>query len=425
MKWLKDIFIGKSAEGKIIVLRLSDLNSWLMERSKNTEFDESLKDIYGRMEGAAADLDRDIKELRMAEPDASTPPKLLRAGLAARAEVVKQMESLAEKLVPPKEKEIESASEHHWTLVKGLERSVTTFARAKSYAAALFPKSSGSINSDLTKISRLLVELEEVIGKRRRELEEIWYSRELVAGLDEELSGIDDLNGKVKEEEGKLVELSASFAAMEANQKRLAASEQGKRTEDLKKSLDQKRQDLSQAEAEILDLIAPLTKALSRIMKQGSSDRLALQHQAIFEQLQSSPSRIQDSEIAGSLKELKGHLASLGLKDKKKEKILGHIDLLIKKKSLQIARARHVQLEEEIAELEGHLAESSREALHLKDALAQARKNIRSLEASLDRGRLDLASLEERAKRDERELKERLEKLAESAVEIDLSRGKG
>ncbi len=425
MKWLKDIFLGKGTEGKTIVLGLSDLNSWLEERSKSSEFEESLQKIYNRMEEVATDLDRDIKELRMAEPDASTPPKLLRAGLAARGEVVKQMESLAEKLVPPKEKEIESASEHHWTLVKGLERSVTTFARAKSYAAALFPKSIGSMNSDLTKISRLLVELEEVIGKRRKELEEIWYSRELVAGLDEELSGIDDLNGKVKEEEGKLAEISASFAAMEANQKRLAASEQAKRTEDLKKSLDLKRQDLSQAEAEILDQIAPLTKALSRIMKQGSSDRLALQHQAVFEQLQSSPSRIQDSEIAGSLKELKSHLASLGLKDKKKEKILGHIDLLIKKKSLQIARARHVQLEEEIAELEELLAESSREALHLKDALVQARKNIRSLETGLDRGRLDLASLEERAKRDERELKERLEKLAESAVEIDLSRGKG
>jgi len=327
--------------------------------------------------------------------------------------------------VPGPGNDIESASEHHWTLVKALERSVTTFARAKSYAAALFPKSVESINSDLTKISRLLVELEEEIGKRRKELEGIWYSKELVASLDEGLSRIDDLRAKVKEDEEKLGELSASLAAMEAEQKRLAASEQGQRTEDLKRRLDQKRQELSQAEVELADLIAPLTKALSRIVKQGSSDRLSLQHEAVFEQLRTMPSQVQDSEIAGSLKELKGYLASLGLKDKKKEKTLGHIDLLIKKKSLQIARARHSQLEREIEELKDHLAESSHEALHLKDALSQTRKTIRSLKLSLDKNRRDLDALEEKAKRDEGELKERLGKLAESLVEIDLSRGKG
>jgi len=91
--------------------------------------------------------------------------------------------------------------------------------------------------------------------------------------------------------------------------------------------------------------------------------------------LRTMPSQVQDSEIAGSLKELKGYLASLGLKDKKKEKTLGHIDLLIKKKSLQIARARHSQLEREIEELKDHLAESSHEALHLKDALSQNTQN--------------------------------------------------
>jgi len=176
---------------------------------------------------------------------------------------------------------------------------------------------------------------------------------------------------------------------------------------------------------ELADLIAPLTKALSRIVKQGSSDRLSLQHEAVFEQLRTMPSQVQDSEIAGSLKELKGYLASLGLKDKKKEKTLGHIDLLIKKKSLQIARARHSQLEREIEELKDHLAESSHEALHLKDALSQTRKTIRSLKLSLDKNRRDLDALEEKAKRDEGELKERLGKLAESLVEIDLSRGKG
>ena len=67
------------------------------------------------------------------------------------------------------------------------------------------------------------------------------------------------------------------------------------------------------------------------MMKQGSSDRINLQHKNVFEQLLESPSLVQDKDIAGSLEELRSHLATLGLKDKKKEKILDHIDLLIKK----------------------------------------------------------------------------------------------
>ena len=45
---------------------------------------------------------------------------------------------------------------------------MTTFGRAQRYVAALFPKNIESINSDLTQISRLLVDLEEEIGKKRR-----------------------------------------------------------------------------------------------------------------------------------------------------------------------------------------------------------------------------------------------------------------
>ena len=115
----------------------------------------------------------------------------------------------------------------------------------------------------------------------------------------------------------------------EAELKLLAASDEGKRTIELKKSLEEKREELARAKDEMLDLIAPLTKALSRIMKQGSSDRLNLQHGDVFRQLSKSPSMVQDLDVSGSLEELRSHLASLGLKDRKKEKTLDHIDLLI------------------------------------------------------------------------------------------------
>ena len=372
----------------------------------------------------AKGLSKDVSALISATPDPSTPPKLLRAGLAARGELVKQMESMNEKLMPPKRRDIESASQHHWALVKGLERTVTTFARAQRYVGAIFPKCLESINSDLTQLSRQLVDLESEIAKRRKVQEEIWYSKELVERLQEELSGIDDLKKKVSENEESLTRARNKLSADEAELKRIAMSREGRKTEESKKILEEKKEVLSLTESELRDLVAPLTKALNRIMKQGSCERLSLQHKDIFQQLLSSPSQVSDEDIAGSLVELRGHLAALGLKDRKKEKILDHIDLLIKRRSLEDARSRYSTLEKEIKDLRQQLDESSREAVRLKDAMASGRKSIRSLEAALNQSQIDQTSLQEKARLDGSELKERLTRLAGKQIDIILPPGK-
>ena len=112
------------------------------------------------------------------------------------------------------------------------------------------------------------------------------------------------------------------------------------------------------------------------------------------------------------------------MKDRKKEKTLDHIDLLIKKRSLQDARSRHSILEEEIKDLRQQLDESSREAMRLKDAMASGRKSIRSLEAALNQSHKDQTSLQEKARLDESELKERLTRLAGKQIDINLPQGK-
>ena len=422
MKWLKDIFSGKKDNKKTTGLALSEINSWLEERSHSSGFEEKLQSTYESVGEVARSLTQSIKALEAAEPDSSAPPKLLRAGLAARGEIVKQMESLAEKLKPPRGRDIDSASEHHWALVKGLERTVTTFGRAQRFTAALFPKEIEAVNRELTRISRLLVELEGEVMQRRSELEEIWYSRELVDKVKKDLSDLADLQERAKSEESRLAELSASFARMEEEQKRHASGKDGKKIAELKKSLEEEKLQLQKANDEMASLVSPLSKALSRIMKQGSSDRLVLQHGDVFEKLRTSPAQVKDGEIAGSLSELKEHLATLGLKDRKKEKTLEHIDLLILNRSLQEIRALQADLAKSIQDDEALLSEVNREPLQLKDQLSRTRKDLKSLEASLQKVREDLSLRQDQAGRHRAELKERLGKLANGPVEIDLDR---
>jgi len=424
LKWLKNFLGGKKAEEEAAILPLAEINSWLEERGKESGFAERLNEIYGRMDDVAKVLSKDISALAMASADDGTPPKLLRAGLAARGEVLKQLATLSEKLMPPKKKDPDSAFQHHWTLVKGLERTVTTFGRAQRYVAALFPRNIESINTDLAQISRLLVDLEGEIGKKRRVAEESWYSRELAERLQKELSAIDELKKKARQDEAMLTGITARLSGLEEEAKRLTASDEGKRAEELKRSLEKKKQDQSMAEDELADLIAPLTKALARIMKQGSSDRINLRHKNVLEQLLVSPSQVLDKDIAGSLEELRSHLATLGLKDKKKEKILDHIDLLIKRRSLENARARQANMEKEILDLESQIKESSREGHRLKEEMSQARKSNKSLDAALDQAEKDLASLEGKAASDELELEERLNRITGRPIKLDLSPGR-
>jgi hypothetical protein len=424
LKWLENIFGNKLAGEEPAILKLAEINSWLEEREKESDFAMRCKEIYGRMDDVANTLSKDISALASASADEATPPKLLRAGLAARGEVVKQLKTLSEKLVPPKKMDPDSAFQNHWVLVKGLERTVTTFGRAQSYVAALFPRNIESIKSDLTQISRLLVELETEIGKKRKLSEESWYSRELAERLQKELSGIDDLKKETLHNEAKLSEMTSRLSGLEEAAKRLEESDAGKNAEEMKRSLKKKKEEKSHAEDELADLIAPLTKALARIMKQGSSDRINLRHEDVFEQLSASPSIVQDKDIAGSLKELQSHLAVLGLKDKKKEKILDHIDLLIERRSLENTRARMQGIGEEISRLESQIKESSREGYGLKEEMNLVRRSKKSLDAALDQTKKDLDSLEEKAAADKLELEERLARVAGRPIKLDLFPGR-
>jgi len=423
LKWLTNIFGKKSANEESAILQLGEIDSWLDERGKESDFAARCKEIYGRMEDVAKILSKDISALEAASADDATPPKLLRAGLAARGEVVKQLETLSLKLMPPKKNDLDSVFQHHWALVKGLERTVTTFRRAQSYVAAIFPRNIESIKSDLTQISRLLVDLETEIAKKRKVQEESWYSRELAERLQKELSDIDDLKKKAQQDAATLSGIASQLSGLEEEAKRLDASDEGKNVQELKIILEKKKEEKSQTEEELNDLIAPLTKALARMIKQGSSDRINLQHKNVFERLTVSPSVVQDKEISGSLKELQSHLATLGLKDKKKEKILDHIDLLIMRRSLENARARLQAILEEILVMESQIKDSSREGHRLKEEMSRARKSKKSLEAALDQSKKDLASIEEKAASDELELEERLAKIAARPIKLDLFPG--
>lgn len=424
MKWFKDIFqkVKAKAGDKVAAIGLSDLNAWLDEMGKDPESEKRLSDIYVRIEKVSKDLAEDVNSLNAAAPDENAPPRLLRAGLAARGEVIKQMNALLEKLVLPQRAEIESAAEYHSNLVNGLGRTVTKFGRAQQFMAALFPKEAERINSELNRLSHLLVELDQEIVKRQESMDGIRIARDLLARVQEERAEAGDLSSSIKNSEKSLAELRDAKSAREEELKRIASSEEGRRAEDLRKTLDLKREDLSRIESQMSDLVAPLNKALARIIKQEASDRLSLQHSNVFEQLSRSPEQVIDKDISGALQELRSNVDILGLKDRKREKILERIDNLIEEKSLEALKAGHTDILRQINELQPELERSHQRSVELEKELDGIGGQIRRFEADLDQERKNFAALEARETLDETDLKMAIEKLAGSSMEIELER---
>jgi DNA repair exonuclease SbcCD ATPase subunit len=425
LKWLNNIFkkentahMASEASG----LRLSELDAWLDEKSQNPELERKVKEIYVKIAYVAEDLALDIRELKSASPDKSAPPRLLNAGLAARDALITHMKGMSETLVPPSMTDVSSAVEYHSRMVKSLGNTVLKFGRAQKYVAALFPGQAEKLNSNLNRISHLLVDLNDIVGISQRELLETNASKELLAEVRDRTSQIRALKNNLKDAEKRLSDHRASEIIAKSKLEELKSSEKGQRTKALKEALDLKLLDRTRVETEMAELISPLTKAVARLVKQDASDRLELQYRRAFELLSKSPQDVVDRNISGPLIELRSKVDLLGLKDKKREKILDHLDRLIKDQPLETLKAKHTEISGVIKDLERELSESSQGTTELEETISQISQQIEKLEASVEETKKSLLIIEGLVSKDETELKERLEKIAGKPVPLDMER---
>jgi chromosome segregation ATPase len=127
-----------------------------------------------------------------------------------------------------------------------------------------------------------------------------------------------------------------------------------------------------------------------------------------------------NSDISGPLLELQSLMDFLGLKDKKREKILAHIDCLIQDKSLQKLKAKHNEIILNVNILEKELSENSLEITELEAISERTSQQIERLEASIEQNNRNLSALEEKVLADKTELKVMVERIACKPMVIDL-----
>jgi hypothetical protein len=426
LKWLKKIF-SKEKGGEEdpgveapLTLALSHVKDWLEDRSHEPEFEERVRSLYDAIERVAKNLEGDLLALERAEPKEDVPPRLLKAGSAAREKVTRQMAVLSDRLTPPLRADTRSAEEYHSVMLKHLQNTVQKFGRAQRYTAALFPREVEMINSDLGAISRHLSDLGDEVRERKERLEKFLEAADLASQVCERRDQIEALKDEISGDEDLLATLRDRERGHQKEIESWTRSDEGKRNLDERKAQEKKLRERDQIEMSMADLVSPLTKAISRIVKQDDSDRIVLQHRGIFEQLSSSPAKALEGDVSGALLELKSKVDLLGLRDKKRARIIEQIDHLLEDRPLEVLKARHLRLQDEIEELERNLSKSSRETARLKEKRDQVRQRIQAQEAAIEERKRSLAALEERLSGDLADLKITLEDISEGPVEIDV-----
>ena len=170
----------------------------------------------------------------------------------------------------------------------------------------------------------------------------------------------------------------------------------------------------------MVELVFPLTKALARLVKQDSSDRLELRNRRAFELLISSPQEVVDRDISETLLELRSKVDLLGLKDKKLEKIVEHLDRLIEDKPLETLKAKHSEITEVAKGLSEKLFESSQEMTRLEETLKQMSQQIETTKVGMDLNMKSLSTMEELVSISETDLKAMLERIAGRPVVLEM-----
>jgi chromosome segregation ATPase len=146
---------------------------------------------------------------------------------------------------------------------------------------------------------------------------------------------------------------------------------------------------------------------------------VAVQNRRVLEQLSCSLLESFDLEISSALQELQGNIDLLGIKNKKREKIVSHLSYLIDAQPLEELRRRHRMLQEKITSTESHLKEGSLETDRLEGELMEIQAQMERRDVKLRQSRDLLEVLQERAAQEEDELKTRFFELANIPLVID------
>ncbi|MEA1944916.1 MAG: hypothetical protein U9N07_06260 [Euryarchaeota archaeon] len=412
MKWLNKI-IGKQNQQKphtIATIAFYELEDWVANESK-VELDEffgSAAQIFAEIKRTKEQLVRDINTLETAAEPPEVPARASRVGLAARDNIIKQINTLIDRIgIPTMDYSdimnfCRSADDY---LETTLEKSLKSHHQAKY----LFPKEVGTVISDISRIKKSLTKLKGLLDGKDTEIrnfDEISGDIQLIKDIKGDLirydSEINDVSSKMSDIQHKINDCTARL-------EQLSLSKEWSSFVELESELKQTEKERDNIETSVMELFMPLGKALNRMKKQSTSGRhtLSKKQMELLDDCLKNPISADAADINDFLTEMCRLVESgtLGLKDKKRDKIIDQIKHIIesfasKKDGYENLSSHISDIEHQISDLtisetkttlEKQLAENTRKFAQLEDRLGNLKEELKIWSEELENQKKNLS----------------------------------
>jgi len=418
VKWLNKI-LGKQNQQKprtADTVAFHDLGDWVSDRTRAElgGFFESAAQIFAEIEKTKEGLIRDIKTLESAEPP-ELPSRVLRAGFAARDSMIKQINVMIDRISTPA-MNYPDVMEFCRSIDIVLDSTIEKSAKSHHRAKYLFPKEVGAVFTDLRNIKISLAKLRDLLDREGAKIKGFDEITGTIQRIDDIKRDIVAGNSNIKKNSSKTDEIKREISDCTSKLEQLSQSKEWSSFVELEDRLNERGVEANNTESNVTELFIPLNKALNRMKKQSESGRYTLskKQKELLDVCLENPISADVADVNDFLTEMLQIVESgaLGLKDKKRDKIVDQIDQIMN--SLAPKKERYDTLKSETREIGHQISDLtiSKTKTALEGQLAEKNREITQIDE-------DLVNLEEELKMRSIELEDRKAELSDAVNSIE------
>jgi predicted nuclease with TOPRIM domain len=411
VKWLNKI-LGKQNQQKprtADTVAFRDLGDWVSDRTKAElgGFFESAAQIFAEIEETKEELIRDIESLKAAEPP-ELPSRVIWVGSAARDSMIKQINVMIDRISTPA-MDYPAVREFCRSIDAALDATIEKSAKSHHRAKYLFPKEVGAVFTDLRSIKISLAKLRDLLDRGGAKIKGF-------DGITDNIQRIDDIhrdivagNSNIKKNGSKTDEINHEVSDCAAKLEQLSQSKEWSSFVELEDKLKEREMKANDIKTNVSELFIPLNKALNRMKKQSESGRYTLskKQKELLDVCLENPISADIADVNDFLIEMMQIVESgaLGLKDKKRDKIVDQIDQIIdsfapKKERYYTFKSGIREIEHQISDLtisktktalERQLAEKNRDIAHIDEEMGNLGEELKMRSIELEELKAELS----------------------------------
>ncbi len=404
VKWLNKI-LGKQNQQKprtTDTVAFHDLGDWVSDRTRAElgGFFESAAQIFAEIEATKEELIRDIKTLEAADPP-ELQSRVLRVGLAARDSMIKQINVMLDKISTPA-MDYPDIMEFCRSVDIVLDSTIEKSAKSHHRAKYLFPKEVGAVFTDLRNIKISLAKLRDLLDREGAKIKGFDEITGTIQRIDDIKRDVVSGNSNIKKNDSKIDEIKREISDCTAKLEQLSQSKEWSSFVELEGRLKERGMEANNIESNVTELFIPLNKALNRMKKQSESGRYTLskKQKELLDVCLENPISADVADVNDFLIEMLQIVESgaLGLKDKKRDKIVDQIDQIMdsfapKKERYDTLKSETHEIEHQISDLtisktktalEGQLSEKNREIAQIDEDLVNQGEELKMRSEELE-----------------------------------------